>query len=254
MGLAAVGPIILIETRMKKSTRCWAVVPAAGTGSRMGADIPKQYLPLAGGTIIEQTLRRLASSGSIAGIVVAVGAGDERWKNARPDIDRPLITVTGGAERYRSVLNAVEKLLAMGCGGNEWVLVHDAVRPCIRTADIEKLVVTLWDSREGGVLAAPVNDTIKRGDETGNIIATVERNRLWRALTPQMFRLRPLHDALAGALAARKRVTDEASAMELSGYRPRLVEGHADNIKITRPTDLAMAEFLLRQQDERPCA
>ncbi len=233
---------------MKELVQCWAVVPAAGTGSRMGANIPKQYLPLGGSTIIGHTLQRLASSSCIAGIVVAVGADDEWWPTAKPDIGKPLVVVTGGAERCHSVLNATNKLITMGLR-DEWVLVHDAARPCVRVTDIEKLVSTLHNSSAGGLLGAPVNDTVKRADGGGNIVATVDREGLWRALTPQMFRLQLLHDALASAISTRELVTDEASAMELAGYTPQLVEGHADNIKITRPADLAMAEFFLQQQD-----
>ncbi len=233
---------------MKELVQCWAVVPAAGTGSRMGEKIPKQYLPLRGSTIIEHTLQRLASSSCIAGIVVAVAADDGWWPTVKPDINKPLVTVSGGVERCHSVLNAVNKLIAMS-QRNEWVLVHDAARPCVRVADIERLVSTLQDSPVGGLLGAPVNDTVKRADSSGTVVATVEREGLWRALTPQMFRLQPLHDALVSAISSRKLVTDEASAMELAGFAPLLVEGHADNIKITRPADLAMAEFFLQQQD-----
>lgn len=233
---------------MKEPVQCWAVVPAAGIGSRMGTDIPKQYLPLCGGTIIEHTLRRLASADSVVGIVVAVGADDEWWSTIKPDINKPVVTVTGGAERCHSVLNALDKLLVM-VRSDEWVMVHDAARPCVRAADIEKLVSALLHSPAGGLLGMPVNDTVKRADEDGTVIATVDRDGLWRALTPQMFRLQPLHDALASAIADRRVVTDEASAMELAGYTPQLIEGHSDNIKITRPADLAMAEFFLQQQD-----
>ncbi len=214
----------------------------------MGEKIPKQYLPLRGSTIIEHTLQRLASSSCIAGIVVAVAADDEQWPAVKPDINKPLVTVSGGVERCHSVLNAVNKLIAMG-QRNEWVLVHDAARPCVRVADIERLVSTLQGSPVGGLLGAPVNDTVKRADSAGKIVSTVDREGLWRALTPQMFRLQPLYDALVSAIAARKLVTDEASAMELAGFAPLLVEGHTDNIKITRPADLAMAEFFLQQQD-----
>jgi len=233
---------------MKKSVQCWAVVPAAGIGSRMEADIPKQYLPLRGGTIIEHTLRRLALVDCVVGIVVAVGQDDEWWSTIKPDINKPLITVTGGVERCHSVLNALDKLLTK-TRSDEWVMVHDAARPCVRVADIEKLVLALLRSPAGGLLGMPVNDTVKRADEDGTVIATVERDGLWRALTPQMFRLQPLRDALASAIANRRLVTDEASAMELAGYAPHLIEGHSDNIKITRPADLAMAEFFLQQQD-----
>ncbi len=240
---------------MKEAVQCWAVVPAAGTGSRMGTEIPKQYLSLCGRPVIEHTLRRLACVESVAGIVVAVSQSDSRWSDIRPSLAKPLLQVTGGAERCHSVLNALDHLLAQGEAEDGWVLVHDAARPCVRVADIERLATLLAEGGSaGGLLGTPVCDTVKRADGDGRVLSTVNRSGLWRALTPQMFPLGVLYEALKDAIARGQLVTDEASAMELAGHTPLMVEGHADNIKITRPADLAMAEFFLRQQGEQSCA
>ncbi len=237
---------------MKESVQCWAVVPAAGTGTRMGADIPKQYLPLCGKPVIEHTLGRLAAVEAVTGVVVAVAEGDPRWSSLRLGFNKPLIRVNGGAERCHSVLNALDELIFRGEEGG-WVLVHDAARPCVRVADIKRLISAVREWPDGGLLGAPVSDTVKRADGEGRVLSTVDREGLWRALTPQMFPLQRLHAALSDAVSRRLLVTDEASAIELAGGVPRMVEGCADNIKITRPADLAMAEFFLRQQENAPC-
>ncbi len=219
----------------------------------MGAALPKQYLPLCGRPLLCHTLQRLAAVECIAGIVVALDDGDRQWQGIEPGIDKPLFTVAGGAERCHSVLNALEWLLARE-RVPEWVLVHDAARPCVRVAEVERLVAILRGSPHGGLLGAPLSDTVKRAGSGGAVVATDERECLWRAFTPQMFRPGPLRDAIAAALGDGRLVTDEASAMELAGYAPLLVEGSPDNIKVTRPADLAMAEFLLRRQESGECA
>lgn len=223
-----------------------AVVPAAGAGRRMASDIPKQYLPLAGKTVIEHTLDALLSCPRIDSIVVAVASDDTDW----PDIashyrKRPVESVTGGDERCHSVLNALDSLARTAQDG-DWVLVHDAARPCLRAGDIVTLIDTLADDDSGGLLGVPVADTMKQVDAHGRIERTVVREGLWHALTPQMFRLAPLRAALCQALSAGRLVTDEAAAMELAGHRPRMVQGHRDNIKITLPADLALAAFYLQ--------
>ncbi|WP_459864287.1 2-C-methyl-D-erythritol 4-phosphate cytidylyltransferase [Endothiovibrio diazotrophicus] len=232
---------------MSENPRFWAVVPAAGVGARMKAAVPKQYLPLAGRTVIEQTLARLGVHPRIDGIVVALGAEDGYWEGLDFRCERRLERVDGGAERCHSVLNALARLAAFADAA-DWVLVHDAARPCLRGEDVNRLIERLADHPVGGLLAVPVRDTMKRADAAGEVVRTEERIGLWHALTPQMFRLGVLREALAGALAAGQLVTDEASAMEWAGHRPLLVEGHADNLKITRPEDLALAEFYLRAQ------
>ncbi|MFM5659602.1 2-C-methyl-D-erythritol 4-phosphate cytidylyltransferase [Aeromonas veronii] len=218
-----------------------AIVPAAGIGSRMGADCPKQYLQLAGKTILEHTLERLLSHPAIAQVIVALAPHD-RWFEALPVAADPrIVRVEGGAERAFSVLNGLH--VAQG----EWVLVHDAARPCLTHGDLDALIVAAMGCG-GAILGSRVRDTMKRSDGEGNIIATVEREQLWHALTPQMFPTRTLKWALEEGLLLGATITDEASAMERAGFTVRMVEGRADNIKVTRPEDLSLAGLFLNQQ------
>jgi 2-C-methyl-D-erythritol 4-phosphate cytidylyltransferase len=228
--------------------RYWAVIPAAGTGSRMGARVPKQYLPLAGKRVIEHSLERLGNHPDISGVVVVLAANDPYWRQITPTCAVPLFTVTGGAERFHSVLNGLDRLTELAAP-DDWVLVHDAARPCLRLADMDLLMRALADHPVGGLLAIPVTDTVKRADASGTVLETVARDGLWRALTPQMFRLGALHAALSTALRHGRQVTDEAAAMELAAASPRLVRGHDDNIKITSPDDLITAELYLQRSD-----
>jgi len=223
----------------------WAIVPAAGVGRRMGSDIPKQYLPLNDRLVIEHTLQRLLDYPRIEKTLVALSPGDEWWPDTAYANHADVIAVDGGVERCHSVLNALNKLSESAEDG-DWVLVHDAARPCLRSGDIDRLIEQLNDHPVGGILGMPVRDTMKRADAAGQIIDTVCREGLWHAFTPQMFRLRVLRKALSQAIEQGKPVTDEASAMELAGFVPKLVEGHPDNIKITRPEDLALAAFYLK--------
>ena len=229
--------------------RHWAVVPAAGVGKRMGSAIPKQYLPLIGRPVIAHALATLLNHPRIAGVVVAIGAEDEWWPTVAAEfaVVKPPRVVTGGAERCHSVLNGLEALREWAAP-SDWVLVHDAVRPCLAAGDLDRLLTELVDDPVGGLLAVPVRDTLKQADDAGRVVATVDRSRLWHALTPQMFRLGMLHAALRAALARGLLVTDEAAAMEAAGFAPRLVEGRADNLKITPPEDLALAEFYLTRR------
>lgn len=230
------------------SPRFWVVIPAAGSGLRMGATLPKQYLPLAGRTVIEHSMARLAALPGVAGLVVALATDDPYWPALKLQSGVPVQSITGGAERCHSVLAALTWLLGVA-DAHDWVLVHDAARPCVRRADLQRLIDTLADDPVGGLLAIPARDTKKRADASGRVVQTVDRTDLWKAQTPQMFRLGMLHEALNSAINAGVLVTDEASAMERAGLMPRLVEGHSDNIKITRPEDLVLAEFYIRQQD-----
>lgn len=232
---------------MAHKNRFWALVPAAGVGSRMGADIPKQYLSIANKTIIEHTLGRLLSVSALQKIVVAIAPEDPYWPKLSLNSHSRLIVADGGAERCHSVLNGL-RVLADTVDENDWVLVHDVARPCVRISDIYKMMDALADHPVGGILAMPVRDTMKRGDNEGNIIETVDRNHLWHALTPQMFRLGVLKRSLESALEKGALVTDEASAMELAGHIPKLVEGARDNIKVTFKSDLALARFYLQEQ------
>jgi 2-C-methyl-D-erythritol 4-phosphate cytidylyltransferase len=224
-----------------------AVIPAAGVGSRMGADIPKQYLQLAGKTVIERTLERLLQLPGLANIVVALGEADPIWPGLEIRKDSRLHTVNGGKERADSVLNALYKLRQLA-DDDDWVLVHDAARPCVRLAEIDLLIETCLNREQGGILATPVHDTMKRSDSQNRIVGTVPRENLWHACTPQLFRIGELTEAIESALDSGYPVTDEASAMERAGQQPLLVECSLANIKITRPDDLALAEFYLRSE------
>ncbi|MFT4563744.1 MAG: 2-C-methyl-D-erythritol 4-phosphate cytidylyltransferase [Gammaproteobacteria bacterium] len=231
---------------MSKSA-VWAVVPAAGKGSRMGSDIPKQYLSLAGKPVLEHTLGVLTGHPRIGAVVLVVSGDDSRWPAITAQFDHRLIVVTGGSERCHSVLAGLQ-CLRDRADDRDWVLVHDAARPCLRSEDIDHMLNNLSDSECGGILAAPVRDTLKRCTTNGEIEQTVDRTRLWHALTPQMFRLGGLCTAIQTALENGLVVTDEAQAIEAAGGRPTIVEGHADNIKITHPEDLALAEMYLQIQ------
>jgi len=228
----------------------WAVVPAAGSGRRMGAALPKQYLQLGDRTVLERTLDTLLAVEAFAGVVLIVAPDDSDWAAIRPRYaGHSLVVVSGGAERCHSVLNGLD-VLAGKAVASDWVLVHDAARPCVRPDDIRALIAGVDADSDGGLLGVPVADTMKRVAEDGRVAATVDRGGLWHALTPQMFRLEQLRAALRQAIAANSLVTDEASAMELAGYRPRMVQGHRDNIKITLPADLELAAFYLRAGKE----
>jgi 2-C-methyl-D-erythritol 4-phosphate cytidylyltransferase len=226
----------------------WAVVPAAGGGTRMRAARPKQYLPLLGRAILQHTLERLGHYPRLRGLVVGIAADDAYWPTLAAQVPNLLTTYIGGAERAQTVLNGL-RALGIYAAPDDWVLVHDAARPCVRHADIDALLAAVTGHADGGLLALPLSDTMKRADHNGCSEETVPRAGLWRALTPQVFRLAALSAALESAMQAGAEITDEASAMEYSGARPRLVHGHADNIKITVPEDLALAELFLREQE-----
>lgn len=223
----------------------WVVIPAAGRGRRMGKETPKQYLPLAGRAVIDHTLACFTSHPRISGLAIAIAADDSEWPRHAPHTDKSVYVVEGGAERCHSVRNALRSL-ADKLAPDDWVLVHDAARPCLHSDDLDRLITTFAGDPVGGILAAPLADTLKRADDGGNITATVERTGLWRALTPQMFRFGLLQAALDAALAAGQPVTDEAVAMEAAGHPVRILEGRADNIKITTPADIDLAAEVLQ--------
>ena len=229
-------------------SRFWVVVPAAGSARRMGAAVPKQYLPLSGRTVIEWSLAPFLVQERAAGIVVVLAEQDQRWPQTAVAKHAKIVTATGGAERMDSVLAGL-RILHDRAAPNDWVLVHDAARPCLPAADVESLLNELRDDEVGGLLAAPVVDTLKRADNQGRVAQTVTRENLWRALTPQMFRRDILQRALESARERGLAVTDEAQAVEALGLQPKLVAGDADNIKITLPEDLLRAERILRSRN-----
>ena len=227
--------------------RFWLVVPAAGIGQRMQADCPKQYLRIQDRYILDITLSRLLESAHFDGCMVALHPDDEFWASTSASCDRRVTTCIGGRERADSVLAALAALRGRAAP-EDWVLVHDIARPCLAREDLKNLMTSLMDHPTGGLLAAPVTDTLKRvASGTANVEGTQDRSCLWRALTPQMFRYGALTTALCQAGNNQQPVTDEASAIEMAGATPQVVEGRSDNIKITVPADLAMAEFILGQ-------
>lgn len=226
----------------------WALIPAAGVGRRMGTGRPKQFLMLGSHTVLAHTLGIFLEHPAIQGVVLVLGPDVDPDAVELPVAGGRLFRVAGGAERADSVRNGLD-FLAARCDANDWVLVHDAARPCLPREDLDRLIATLRDEPVGGLLAAPSTDTMKLADAGGRIEKTLDRARVWRALTPQMFRLKALRSALAAAAEAGVPITDEASAMELHGQRPRLVEGSPMNIKITRPEDLETARLYLTMQN-----
>jgi len=230
---------------MNPTIQCWAVVPAAGVGKRMQADRPKQYLPLAGKTVIEHTLTRLLESDAFQKVAVAISVEDPYWPELSIAKHPDIITAPGGKERADSVLSALKALEDIA-SENDWVLVHDAARPCLTGSDIHLQIDTLKNDPVGGILALSSHDTLKHV-EGDTITSTIDRKHVWRALTPQMFKYGMLRDALQRT-EGNPAVTDEASALELLGHKPKIVEGRPDNIKITRPEDLALAQFYMEQQ------
>lgn len=250
----------------------WLVLPAAGIGSRMQADRPKQYLSMTvkgiTKTVIEHTLDHVLNYTKFYKAVVVITKGDPYWQQISLtrgyDTHERIIVVEGGSERCYSVLNALVAIHEIEAAAIDrkreaaqaWVAVHDVARPCLSYDDLDTLFSALENYNDGGILAAPVRDTMKRGvvaaseraenaNVHSNIDHTVEREQLWHALTPQMFPVNSLLNNLQSALAEGFEVTDEASAMEYAGAKPKLVSGRSDNLKITRPEDLTLAEFYL---------
>ncbi len=222
----------------------WAIVPAAGIGQRMAADVPKQYLPLAGKPILEHSVEKLLAVPGLTSVVVVLHPDDRSFNTL--NLDPGLVeTTTGGAERQESVLNGLLHLQDRA-GEDDWVLVHDAVRPCVLTSDIEKLLGLVEDQQAGGVLAMAQDNTLKKADADNLITTTVDRSNLWQAMTPQVFRYGILKQALLDARDKHLVFTDEASAVEALGLRPLLVEGDRNNVKITRLADLKLAEMILQ--------
>jgi len=232
---------------MAETNKYWGIVPAAGVGKRMQADRPKQYLKLNGMTVIEQTLTRLLQVEKLTAVVVAISKEDPYWHTLEIANNPRILTAPGGKERADSVLSALQSIAELA-DANDWVLVHDAARPCITSQDVNLMIDRLTDHPIGGILALASHDTLKEVNSEGSILDTVDRSKIWRALTPQMFRYGALKNALEEAAQKDWVVTDDASALELQGLQPKIIAGRSDNLKITRPEDLALAQFYLEQQ------
>lgn len=232
---------------MRKRERRWAVVPAAGRGERFKGEVPKQYAKLRGRAVLSWSISALLADRGIEAIVVAVAAGD-RFFQRLPESRNPRVrSCVGGASREQSVACGLAALEAEA-RDEDWVLVHDAARPCLAYSDLQLLIAGTNGDRVGGLLAVPLSDTLKRADGPGRIAATIPREGLWRAQTPQMFRYGLLQRALSLCLERGRPVTDEAAAVEALGLRPKLITGRADNIKITAAEDLSLAESILRRR------
>ena len=243
-------------TNTKTNHTIWAIVPAAGIGKRMQSDIPKQYLSLNGRPILEYTINTLLQNKNITGLVIALQADDDCFSDLKIDSDKTILRTEGGNERADSVLNAIKELFnhTQFDAENDWVMVHDAVRACLREEDIDKLVAEVAENPNGGLLALPVRDTMKRQTADGDMATvanTIDRENLWHALTPQYFPAKNLKAALEKAAQENLDVTDESSAMELAGFSPVLVHGNEDNIKITRPDDLRLAGLYLNSRKSK---
>ena len=227
--------------------RHFAIVPAAGSGTRMGAEKPKQYLPLLGKPLIYHSLSVLCAAPEIDTVFVVLSVGDDQWRRHDWTALGPKLVplFCGGATRADSVLAGL-RAISRQAEQSDWVLVHDAARPCLASWHIEKLVRELANDEVGGLLAVPVADTLKRADAHQHVVATVPRDSLWQAQTPQMFR----YVMLRRALEAADKVTDEASAIEAAGLHPKLIQGDATNLKVTYPLDLHLAEWILNHRED----
>ena len=253
---------VIIESGMSKASpiqlngrQCHALLPTAGSGSRLGGDLPKQFQTLAGKPMLAYAIEAFQNTPEIHSI----------WVGINPNFaDNPILTElkkntkslaflpTGGATRQETVKNTLEAMLQGGVAEDDWVLVHDAARPGITTGLIQKLIAAVVEHNSGGLLALPVADTLKRADLSSVVASqyakadtTISRNHLWQAQTPQMFGLKKLHDALNEAIRNESNVTDEASAMELQGEKPLLIEGATRNFKVTHPADWDLMQLVL---------
>lgn len=236
---------------MTDKTRYWAIIPAAGTSQRMATELPKQYLSLGDTTVIESSISSFLHHPKVSGVVVALHAEDQYWNNLAIVRNKKIHTVIGGETRTESVHNALNYLDTTSAEKNDFVLVHDAARPCLHDEDVNELITQLENDDVGGILASPASDTLKLVEKNNNSRATVsktlDRSLIWKAFTPQMFRLGILKKALSHCSKNNIAVTDEASAVESLGLKVQLVEGRNDNIKITRAEDLLIAATILNK-------
>jgi len=234
---------------MKKSQRVWAIVPAAGIGSRMQADKPKQYLVLKNKTVLEHTLERLLLIPGLEKIFVALRGDDSAWSSLDISRHHKIVAVAGGESRHQSVSNCLNHCKDQA-SADDWILVHDAARPCVSILKIKALLATIEDHPIGGILASPVSDTLKRINSNSEIIDTVDRDALFRAHTPQVFRYQILQSAFVNLEKNDLTPTDEAMAVEALGEKPVIVEDSKTNIKITESEDMYLAEMILNMQSQ----
>lgn len=226
--------------------RFHAIVPAAGSGARFGAEIPKQYLSILGEPLIFHTLSLLCDCPRLDSVNVALSPEDEHWQQVADESGKLRVLRCGGQSRAETVRNALLALQQQGAEPDDWVLVHDAARPCLSEEVLVRLIDCLADDPVGGILAVPVADTVKQADADQRVAATIPREGLWLAQTPQMFRMGLLLEALQTFPA----VTDEAGAIEAAGFAPKLVPGELANLKVTYPGDLPLAAAILRSRKE----
>ena len=227
------------------SERIWAVIPAAGIGARMNSDIPKQYLKIEDKTILEYSVNRFLEHSKIYKVVVALSPKDTYWEEL-PFADNPrVLTTTGGKDRVDSVKAALTFIRESEAAEADWVMVHDAARPCLSSRHIDNLITSKETSPDGAILAVGAIDTIKQANKRQTVEKTIDRETVWLAQTPQFFPLRTLSNAIDNALNEGQTITDEASAMEFAGYHPSLVIGSRKNLKITEQEDLLLASIWL---------
>lgn len=239
-------PYLIVYRKIMSNSKIWAVIPAAGIGSRMGSEIPKQYLTIGNKTILEHTLDIFLKHPAIYKVVVALHSDDRHWSKLSVKNDK-LLTVNGGAKRVDSVQNSLHQISKLG-GDDDWVMVHDAARPCLKSTHIDDLIKAQATSEQGAILAIPSFDTVKAVNPSQRIEKTIPRETVWLAQTPQFFPVQLLTDSINCAQEKNHVVTDEASAIELSGGHPALVIGSKKNIKVTEYEDLVIASLFLNHQ------
>lgn len=237
---------------MNSTSKLWGVIPAAGIGSRMQSDCPKQYLHLGEKTVLQVSAEKLLSALPLQGLAISIADNDDYWPELSLEHHPQITRVAGGKERSDSVFNGLAHWLSQGASREDWVLVHDAARPCIHPNCLARLWETAQQNNTSAILASPAADTLKWSEQGQSITKTLDRSRIWQAQTPQLAPLGLLYDALQFAQAHDVTITDEASALEAAGHNVRLVMGRRDNLKITHPEDLPLAQFLLTQQTSNP--
>jgi len=231
----------------KNGEKLWAVVPAAGQGRRVGGAVPKQYLEIAGMPVLAHSLNRLATVQQIDAIFVGISGTDRRWQELSLPHDKHVACYTGGQSRAETVWLGLQALQECA-SADDWVLVHDAARPCVQVEDIDALISAVVPSLEGGLLAVPITDTIKVANQDSSVKQTMDRRMLWRAQTPQLFQFSVLFTALQAVAHDLESILDESAAVEKLGLNPLIVQSAERNIKITNSEDLQLAEIFLSKQ------